>query len=62
MKLELLNQTDYADIFGIRDGNGKLIGTVERRLAGCDVKTYCTSLSADYTKRDVFYWFNELLN
>jgi hypothetical protein len=58
MKVELINQTNYANIYGIYEKNGKLIGTVEVRLAGRDVGTYCYSLCGKYNKRDIRRFYN----
>lgn len=59
MTVELINQTHYANIYGVYDASGKPIGTVERRIAGRDVGTYCYSLSGKYTKRDIRKIYNE---
>ena len=59
MKTELINTTDYANIYGIYNEDGKPIGTVEQRLAGRDVGTYFYSLSGRYTKRDIRRFFKE---
>lgn len=59
MKVERINMTDYANIYGVYDNDGKPIGTVEQRLAGRDVGTYCYSLTGKYTKRDIRKYFNE---
>lgn len=59
MTKELINQTDYANIYGIYDETGKAIGTVEVRLAGRDVGTYCYSLTGKYNKRDIRRFFKE---
>lgn len=58
MKVELINRTNYANIYGVYDENGKLIGTVEVRLAGRDVGTYCYSLCGKYNKRDIKKFYN----
>jgi len=58
MKIELINQTNYANIYGVYEKSGKPIGTVEVRLAGRDVGTYCYSLSGKYTKRDIRKFYN----
>lgn len=59
MKVERINMTDYANIYGVYDNDGKPIGTVEQRLAGRDVGTYCYSLAGKYIKRDIRKYFNE---
>jgi hypothetical protein len=58
MTVKLLNQTNYANIYGLIDENGKTIGTKEVRLAGQDVNTYYDSWSA-YTKRQIKKFFKE---
>lgn len=40
MTIELINQTDYANIYGLYTDAGKPIGTKEVRLAGRDCGTY----------------------
>lgn len=59
MKVERINTTDYANIYGVYEDNGKPIGTVEQRLAGRDVGTYCYSLTGKYTKKDIRKYFKE---
>ena len=59
MTVELINMTDYANIYGIYDETGKPIGTIENRLAGRDVGTYAYSLSGKYTKRDIKGFWRE---
>lgn len=46
MKVELINQTNYANIYGLYDNNGKAIGTKEVILAGKDVGIYYYSLTS----------------
>lgn len=58
MKVELINQTNYANIYGIYETSGKPIGTVEVRLAGRDVGTYFYSLVGKYNKRDIRRFYN----
>ena len=58
MKVELINKTNYANIYGIYETSGKPIGTVEVRLAGRDVGTYCYSLCGKYNKRDIRRFYN----
>lgn len=58
MKVELINQTNYANIYGIYEKSGKPIGTVEVRLAGRDVGTYCYSLVSKYNKSDIRRFYN----
>lgn len=59
MKVELINATNYANIYGVKDGSGRIVGTVEYRLAGRDVGTYCYVWAAGYTKRDIRKEFNK---
>ena len=59
MVKELINQTNYADIWGLYDESGKPIGTMEVRLAGRDWGTYCYSLVGKYNKRDIRRMFKE---
>ena len=58
MKVELINQTNYANIYGVYDSTGKPVGSVEVRLAGRDVGIYCYSLCYKYNKRDIRKIFN----
>ena len=53
MKVERINQTDYANIYGVYEDSGKPVGTVEVRLAGREVGTFCYSLCGKYSKRDI---------
>ena len=46
MTIELINQTNYANIYCLYSDNGKPLGTKEVRLAGVDVGTYYYSLSS----------------
>ena len=57
MTVERINETQYANIYGIYDDSGKAIGTVEERLAGRDVGTYYYSLDGRYKKRDIKTFF-----
>ena len=59
MKVELANMTNYANIYRVCDESGKVIGTVEQRLAGRDVGTYCYTWSGKYPKRDIRKFWNE---
>lgn len=59
MKTELINCTNYANIYGIYDESGKPIGTVEVVLAGRNVGTYCYSLCGKYNKRDIRKFYNQ---
>jgi len=58
MKVELMGSSNYANIYGLIDENGKTIGTKEVRLAWQDVNTYYDSWSA-YTKRQIKKLFKE---
>ena len=59
MTVERINMTDYANIYGIYDENGRPIGTIEERLAGRDVGTYAYTMSGKYTRRDIRRFFCE---
>ena len=59
MIVEKINETNYANIYGVYDETGKAIGTVEVRLAGRDCGTYCYSLSYKYSKRDIRKIYNQ---
>lgn len=59
MKVEKINETNYANIYGVYDETGKAIGTVEVRLAGRDCGTYCYSLNYKYNKRDIRKIYNQ---
>lgn len=59
MTKELINQTNYANIWGLYDDSGKPIGSMEVRLAGRDVGTYYYSLVVKYNKRDIRRMFKE---
>lgn len=59
MTVKRINATHYANIYGVYDETGKMIGTVEERLAGRDTGTYCNSISAKYSKRDIRRFFKE---
>ena len=58
MTIKLLNQTNYANIYGLIDENEKTIGTKEVVLAGRNVGTYYNSWS-HYTKRQIKKMFQE---
>ena len=59
MTVERINMTDYANIYGVYEDSGQPVGTVEVRLAGRDVGTYCYSLVGRYNKRDIRRFYNE---
>lgn len=46
MKIEMINQTNYANIYCLYDDNGKPIGTKEVVLAGKDVGEHYYSLTS----------------
>lgn len=58
MTVKFLNATNYANIYGLFDGE-KCIGTKEVRLAGIDCNTYFDSWSK-YTKREIKKMFREI--
>lgn len=54
MKVEQINATDYANIYGIYEDNGKPVGTAEVKIAGWEAgKVYCYSLCGKYSKADI---------
>ncbi len=59
MTKELINQTNYANIWGLYDDSGKPVGTMEVQIAGRDCGTYCYSLVGKYSKRDIRKMFKE---
>ena len=58
---EVINRTHYANILGLYDESGKAIGTMEVRLAGRDVGSYCYSLTSKYNKRDIRKMFSQAI-
>ena len=60
MRAGLINQTDYANIYGVYEDNGTPIGEVEERLAGRDVGTHYYSLTSRYKRSDIKRIFREL--
>ena len=60
MKIEKINATNYADIFGLYDKNGKPIGTMEVVLAGQHVGRYFYTWSSA-TRAQVKKWFIETI-
>ena len=59
MKVELINATNTANIYGVYDKTGKPIGTVEITLAGRNAGTHAYSLSGKYNKRDIMRFYKE---
>ena len=60
MTVELINQTTWANIYGVYDKAGKPIGTVEAVLAGREAGSYFAyTLSGRYTKRDIMRFYRE---
>lgn len=59
MTVELINQTTWANIYGIYDTAGRPIGTVEITLAGRNAGTYAYSLCGKYNKRDIMRFYKE---
>lgn len=59
MKVELINRTNYANIYGVYDETGKPIGTAEIVLAGRNAGTYYYSLTGKHTKNDIRKIFNQ---
>lgn len=59
MKVEQINATDYANIYGVYNESGQPIGTVEVKLAGREAgKVFCYSLTGKYNKRDIRKFWN----
>lgn len=58
--VDLINQTHYADIYGLFSETDKLIGTKEVVLAGRNCGAYYTSMVGKYSKRDIRKLFNEM--
>lgn len=59
MKVELINMTQFANIYGVYDQTGKPIGQVNVILAGRDCGTQVYTLSGKYNRRDIRKFFNE---
>ena len=59
MTVERINATNYANIYGVKDDTGRIVGTIEERLAGRDCGTYATVWAVGYTKRDIRKAFRE---
>jgi hypothetical protein len=57
MEVKLINQTHYANIYGLYD-DGNIIGTKEVRLAGKDTGTYFDSWSSK-SKSEIKKLFKE---
>jgi len=60
MKAELINATNYANIYCLYDSSGKPIGTKEVVIAGRDVGIYYYSLTYRYTVREIKAMFRNL--
>ena len=62
MKVERINETNYANIYGIYDDSGRPIGTAEVKIAGWEAgKTFCYSLCGKYNKRDIRKFYMEAM-
>lgn len=59
MKIELINQTNSANIYGVYENNLKPVGTVEIKLIGPDCGTHAYSLTGKYSKKDILRFYNE---
>lgn len=59
---ELLNATDYANIYGLYDEGGAPIGEIEQILAGRYCGTYYYSLTSRYSRRDIKRLFSESID
>jgi len=58
MTIELINKTNYANIYCLYDKSGKPIGTKEERLAGSDTRTHYYSLTSK-TRNEVKALFRQ---
>lgn len=61
MYKELVNATDYANLYGLYDASGAPVGMMEKRLGGCDMGTYYYSLTAKYSRSDIRRLFREAI-
>lgn len=53
-KVELINTTNYANIYGIYTKAGQAIGTAEVKLAGREAgKTFFYTLTGKYSRADI---------
>lgn len=59
MVTKLVNQTNYANIYHVCEDDGKVVGTVEQRLAGRDCGIHCRTWSGKYTNKDIRRYWNE---
>ena len=59
MLVERINETDFANIYGVYDNSGKVIGQIEEVLAGRYTGTYFYTLSGKYTRNDIKRFFKE---
>lgn len=60
MTVERINCTDYANIYGVYDNDGKPIGTVEVKIAGYEAgKVFCYALTGKYNRRDIRKFYTE---
>lgn len=59
MKVERINATTYANIYGVYNEAGEIIGTVEHTIAGRNAgKVTCWVQSGKYTRRDIRKTYN----
>lgn len=60
MKVERINGTDYAEIYGIYENNGKPVGTAELKIAGWEAgKLFVYRLTNKYTTAQLRKIFRE---
>ena len=57
MTKERINETTYANIYGLYTDSGSIIGTMETVLAGRNVGTYYYSLTPKYTRNQIKAYF-----
>jgi len=60
MKIERLNGTDYAEMYGIYEDNGTPVGSAEVKIAGWECgKIFVYPLTNRYTVKDLRRIFKE---
>lgn len=57
--VELINKTNTANIYGIYDKSGAVIGTVEVKLIGPECGAHAYTLTGKYTRRDIMRIYQE---
>lgn len=58
MTVELINQTNTANIYGVYESSGKPIGTVQCTLCGT-CQTIAYSLTGKYTRKQILGFYNK---